>query len=85
MWAMSQRTHSLRTARRNWRPAAGALYTSEDVTLVADIPLAVIATAIARGDLRTVQLDGMALITAEDLAPWIKTLDERIAASRSAA
>lgn len=82
---MSRRTQILRTARRSWRPASGVLYTPDDVALVADIPPAVIATAIARGELRIVALDGVILITAEDLATWVEALDERIATMRAAA
>jgi hypothetical protein len=76
----------LRTKRRRFsKPEPGAIFSVDEVPVVADVPPVVVAQSIATGELRTFKLDGVVLVDAADLCAWIDALDARIAAARGAA
>lgn len=76
----------IKTARRSFpKPEDGALYSLDDVALVADVPPIVVVQAAASGALRTVRLDGVDLVEGSDLCTWVVALDDRVATARPAA
>ena len=72
----------LRTKRRRFsKPESGAIFSPDEIPLLADVPPIVVAQAIASGELKTFRLDGVTLIDGPALCEWIDRLDTRVAAA----
>jgi hypothetical protein len=77
------RSRFIKTPRRTFpRPGAGALYSFDDVALLADVPPLVVQQAAASGELKTIRLDKMDLVEGDALCEWVQLLDERVTSAR---
>jgi hypothetical protein len=75
----------LKTVRRRFRrPEEGAVFTLDEIPLVADLPPVVVAQGAASGDLRVFTLDGVQLVDGPDLCAWLSKLDAKICGARAA-
>lgn len=82
---MKQRSRVLKTARRSFqKPEPGAVFSVDEISLVADVPPVVVAQAVANRELKTFSLDGVLLVDAEDVCAWVAALDARIVAAKAA-
>jgi hypothetical protein len=78
------RSKFIKTPRRNFpRPSIEALYSFEDVALIADVPPIVVLQAAASGELKTIRLDKVDLVEGDALCDWVRLLDERVLSARN--